>query len=130
MFTDIVAPNIFHCRNDWNVKSFNCKQYKSHDRHSLIIANEIEKETGIHPFCHTGNRKREYRQSRQLFAKFMKKYTNYSLLRIGKYIDKDHTTVLHSINIVNNYCDTDKEFRELYCNIDEKINLKLNRFNK
>jgi len=130
MYTDIVSPNIFKSKNDWNMISFKCKHYRSFDRASSIIANEIEKITGIHPFSHIDSREREAKQSRQLFAKFMKKYTNYSLGRIGKYIGRDHATILHSIKTVNNYYDTDKDFRELYCNIDQIINLKLSYFKK
>lgn len=57
-------------------------------------------------------RKKEIVIARQTAMYFAKNYTNLSLKAIGYHFGKrDHTTVLHAIEAVNNMLDTDKEFK-------------------
>ncbi len=58
------------------------------------------------------SRKREIVQARQIAMYFSKECTKSSLKTIGLYFGgRDHSTVIHAINTVNDLCDTDKEFR-------------------
>jgi len=62
-------------------------------------------------FDEVKNRKtrlREFVYARQLYAYFCKKYTNESLTKIGKFINKDHATVIHSQKQIKGYYDIDK----------------------
>ncbi len=61
---------------------------------------------------HTKSRKQEIVQMRQIAMYLSKKYTDSSLAHIGKVIgNKDHATVLHSINTVKDQLDINKAFR-------------------
>ena len=52
-------------------------------------------------------RLREFVYARQLYAYFCKQYTNESLSKIGKFINKDHATMIHSINQIKGYYEFD-----------------------
>ena len=70
------------------------------------------------------SRKREIVQARQLAMFFAKKYTEQSLLMIGKSIGgKGHATVLHSCKAVENMIDTDKKFEDTVNKIERKLNI-------
>ena len=59
---------------------------------------------------------------RQLFCYIAHKKYGYSKSEIGRYLSKDHTTVIHSIRSVNNYFDTDdKLVKALYNDISKAI---------
>ena len=116
-----VAPNIFKPRNDWNVRSFKCKKRPLVDVFERLVAREIEKAMGVHPLSSTAYRKREYVESRQLFLTMMHNHTKRSLASIGSIVGKDHATVLHSVKTINNLCDTDKKFREMYEFIENRV---------
>jgi chromosomal replication initiation ATPase DnaA len=48
--------------------------------------------------------------ARQLYCYFVKKFTQLTLREIGKHIgDRDHTTVIHSIDSLNNLIDSKNE---------------------
>jgi chromosomal replication initiator protein len=49
---------------------------------------------------------------RQLYAYFCKIYTKDSLTKIGKFINKDHATVIFSIKKISGYIDIDKEVKK------------------
>ena len=72
-------------------------------------------------FDEVKNRKtrlREFVYARQLYAYFCKEYTNESLTNMGKFIHKDHATMIHSINQIKGYYDIDKVIK----NDVDKIN--------
>lgn len=52
-------------------------------------------------------RLRDFVYARQLYAYFCKQYTNESLSKIGKFINKDHATMIHSINQIKGYYEFD-----------------------
>lgn len=49
------------------------------------------------------------------------RYISYSLTEIGKSLNKDHATVIHGCNSVDNLLKTDKEFRLTYIKCEEII---------
>ena len=59
--------------------------------------------------------------ARQLVFSFLKKYTKYSLKKIGSFYNKDHATVLSSIEAVNNRIETDKIVKRRFMEYDIKI---------
>lgn len=70
-------------------------------------------------------RKREVLEVRQLAHYVCRKHTKLSLEHIGYSIgEKDHATVINSIEVVQNLLDTDKIFRSKYDEIITEYNLK------
>jgi len=69
-------------------------------------------------------RKREIVQARQVAMFFSKSMTKSSLATIGSQIGgKDHATVLHACKTVNNLIETDKRFRLLVDEIENKLKM-------
>lgn len=52
----------------------------------------------------TKSRKRELVYTRNLCMYFMREKMNLSLKLIGKKFDRDHTTVIHAIDAINDLC--------------------------
>ena len=117
----MIAPNIFQHRNDWNVRSMNCKKPLSKDNFIKDVAGIITKELEISPFASLDYRERRHVQSRQLLFAMLHKHSVKTLDVIGSVLGKDHATVTHSITTVNNLCDTDKRFKVMYDRIDGKV---------
>jgi chromosomal replication initiator protein len=71
-------------------------------------------------------RKRMIVQARQLSMFLAKNYTKNSLKVIGKHFGgRDHSTVIHSCQAVQNLLDTDDEFREQVAEIQKKIQMSI-----
>ncbi|MEA3494538.1 MAG: chromosomal replication initiator protein DnaA [Bacteroidota bacterium] len=71
-------------------------------------------------------RKREIVQARQISMFFSKKLTNSSLCVIGKHFGgRDHSTVIHACQTVNDLIDTDKNYENRMKEIQKFININL-----
>ena len=71
-------------------------------------------------------RKREVVQARQISMFFSKKLTNSSLSVIGKHFgNRDHSTVIHACQTVNDLVETDKEYSNLMNELQKIININL-----
>ena len=69
-------------------------------------------------------RKREIVQARQISMFLAKKFTKNSLKTIGEHFGgRDHTTVIHSCQTVNNLMDTDGLFRDQVKDLQQKVQL-------
>jgi chromosomal replication initiator protein len=69
-------------------------------------------------------RKREIVQARQISMYLAKKFTKNSLKTIGEHFGgRDHTTVIHSCQTVNNLIDTDTIFRDQVKELQQKVQL-------
>lgn len=69
-------------------------------------------------------RKREIVQARQITMYLAKKFTRSSLKSIGDHFSgKDHTTVIHSCQTVENLLDTDTSYREKFLELQQKVQL-------
>ncbi len=99
------------------------------DNHPLTVDDIIEK------VCHHYNvtpqnvcsrsRKREYVIARQVAMYFAQKYTKMPSTRIGQLIgNRDHSTVIHSCNAVEQRMKVDKAFREEMNSIENSFKLK------
>jgi chromosomal replication initiator protein len=67
-------------------------------------------------------RKREVVQARQISMYFAKKMTKYSLKAIGEYFGgRDHSTVIHSCQTVEDLMETDRRFRGFVDDIQKRI---------
>jgi chromosomal replication initiator protein len=71
-------------------------------------------------------RKRMIVQARQLSMFLAKSYTKNSLKVIGKHFGgRDHSTVIHSCQAVQNLIDTDDEFKDQVSEIQKKIQMSI-----
>jgi len=71
-------------------------------------------------------RKREIVQARQMAMYFSKKYTELSLKGIGSaFGGRDHSTVIHACQTVQNLAETDKEFQQNVADIEKQLNMNL-----
>ncbi len=69
-------------------------------------------------------RKREIVQARQITMYLAKKFTKSSLKAIGEHFSgKDHTTVIHSCQTVENLMDTDTAYKERLLEIMQKVQI-------
>ena len=81
-----------------------------------VICRELQMD-----FDQVKNRKtrlKEFVYARQLYAYFCKKYTKESLTNMGKFIHKDHATMIHSIKQIKGFYEVDKVIK----NDVDKIN--------
>lgn len=70
-------------------------------------------------------RKKEIVIARQVAMYFAKEYTNHSLKVIGYHFGgRDHSTVIHAIQTVNDIMDTDKKFAETIKDIETNLKVK------
>lgn len=71
---------------------------------------------------HSKSRKREIVHARQISMYLSKKYTDFSLSRIGELIGKrDHATVLHACKNISGLLDIDKSFRANLSEIEDLL---------
>ncbi len=74
----------------------------------------------------SSTRKREIVQARQLAMFFSKAYTKQSLASIGSKLGKkDHATVLHACKTVKNLCDTDRDFKKHFDELENILKVKM-----
>ncbi len=70
-------------------------------------------------------RKKEIVIARQLAMYFSKDYTNHSLKSIGSHFGgRDHSTVIHALQSVNDMLDTDARFRSSFSELKKKFQMK------
>jgi chromosomal replication initiator protein len=70
-------------------------------------------------------RKREVVQARQVAMFFAKQLTQHSLKTIGLHFGgRDHSTVIHANQSVENQIETNPKFREMIDEISHKIDLR------
>ena len=75
-----------------------------------------------HKQIHSKSRKREIVHARQVSMYLSKKYTDYSLARIGEMTGKrDHATVLHACKNINGLLDIDKSFKNNLIEIEQLL---------
>ncbi len=74
-------------------------------------------------------RKREIVQSRHLLIYFFRHKLNFGLKQIGRMFAeaRDHSTIIHSIQVVKDLYDSDVEFRNDFEKLNELIDYELNR---
>ena len=70
-------------------------------------------------------RKKEIVMARQLAMYFSKDYTNLSLKSIGYHFGgRDHSTVIHAVQTVNDLYDTDNKFKKSVDELRRKLKMK------
>lgn len=71
---------------------------------------------------------RNYVNARTMFSALMRKFTGYSLKRIGMLVDRDHASVMHYEKNHNDFIETDFEYKMMFTQCEALINNKLNLY--
>ena len=71
------------------------------------------------------NRERKIVLARQVSMYYIRQTTKMSYAEIGEKFALDHATVIHSLKAVNNFRDTDRQFRSDMVSICNKIQCKI-----
>lgn len=88
-----------------------------------IIPDDID----FYEFICRDSRRHEVCFSRQVCFYFVRTNTSLGLKSIGNLFGrKDHSTVLHAFNTVNNLCDSDKKIKAMIERLTERIEMALN----
>jgi hypothetical protein len=66
------------------------------------------------------SRNRELADGRKLMSLFLRNL-GYSYTAIGAIMDKDHSTIIHSVNTANDLLKTDANFRRIYYNVKHAL---------
>ncbi len=69
----------------------------------------------------SANRSREMVQPRQVAMYLVRHLTNYSLPEIGKVFERDHSTVLHSINKIEEYLTSTSDMKNIIDDLKKNI---------
>ena len=77
-------------------------------------------------FYYRKTRKKEYVRARHLAMYFTKKYTKLTFKLIGKKFKKDHSTIIHGIDRIENGIKYEKIIKESVKNLEQIINTRVN----
>jgi len=105
-------------------------EQKKNSKHPelLTIAFVVSNKSEVHlNRIFENTRKREVAQARQLCMYFAERYTILSLGNIGRFYNRDHSTVLHAIKTINNLIDIDKSFKSFVEDIDLELRALLKK---
>lgn len=58
----------------------------------------------------SNSRKRELVEARHIFCYFTKENTKFTLSKIGGLVNRDHASILHAVNLINNLLESNKDF--------------------
>ena len=75
----------------------------------------IELETGVN--VEIVSRKRNFVEARAMYYKLLRDVLNMTLQAIGDTVNKDHATIIHSLNSVDDWMKYDKKLADRYKNI-------------
>ena len=70
-------------------------------------------------------RKREYVTARSMYFKLLRENTRISFESIGRDLNRDHATVLHSLKQLDGYLKFDASLRMDYIRMSNQLNLKM-----
>jgi len=75
----------------------------------------IELETGVN--VEIVSRKRNFVEARAMYYKLLRDVSNMTLQAIGDTVNKDHSTIIHSLNSVDDWMKYDRKLSDRYKNI-------------
>lgn len=68
--------------------------------------------SGVNPL--TNSRKRMYVDLRHMIAHIARKYTDITTVKLGERFGKDHSSIIHSINVAENLLKSNESFYQRY----------------
>jgi len=111
----INPPNETHLNN---AKFFKYRSRLTMDKITDIVVDETKIPRSL---IVSNSRKRGFVEKRQIIMYLAKDYNLGTYEEIGSYFDKDHSTCLHSVKVVQNLIDTDKEIAKLINRIKTRL---------
>ena len=123
---------VYSCNIDMNLVERVVKRAIKTDNNPLTVDDILEhvcRHYEVTPNVVKGkSRKHEIVMPRQLSMYLAKKYTNLPISRIGKLIgSRDHSTVLHSINLIEQAINDNKSFAKEVKEIEKALDVKKKR---
>jgi chromosomal replication initiation ATPase DnaA len=95
---------------------------------TILKAVCLELEMDFEEVKNRKTRLKEFVYARHLYAYFCKKFTNDSLTSIGKYINKDHATIIHSNTQISNWITCDEKVKLIYEILNNQFKHKIVNF--
>lgn len=120
MVTDNTISNIFQPRNDWAVRTLNCRKYNYNDFEKKL-RNIVWGVLRCDPFLDPKYRGRNNVKARYMFMVMMVYHSGRSYEYIGNLFKKDHSTVSHALKTVSDLCFSEKDFKYSYDLIESKV---------
>ena len=71
------------------------------------------------------SRKSEAVKGRHIFCAILKKYYGYKLKKIGGIVDRDHTSIIHSIEQFNNRYQFEESYRDSVHRVYQRMGVQL-----
>lgn len=110
----MIHSNIFKPRNDWAVKTFNCKRYKHIPKIESILA-DVSNLTGIHfDALKSKDRNREIVEARFFYFYRARNLTKIPLRIIGDLVNRNHASVIHGVRMVDECREIKERYNELF----------------
>lgn len=70
------------------------------------------------------SRRRDLVYGRHMFCSILKRYFGYSLKKIGDIVDRDHTTVINSIEVFRDRYIQDLDYRAIVHKVYDKVGIR------
>ena len=109
--------------NYWTFAGGPDLRFVSDDEKAAAIIKEVSDFFKVPiPIMKSACRKREFVQARQIAMYFIREKTSLSQFRVGLgFGGRDHSTVIHACQTVNDLIDSDKKYRQNVLDIRNKI---------
>lgn len=85
------------------------------------VLSVIPEHMGSNHSLKTPSRKKELVVLRHMFCKIAYHYMGYTCTSVAEYLNRDHTTVIHSVKVFDDLMETNDEFRYLYREVDRLL---------
>jgi chromosomal replication initiator protein len=123
-----VSPYLYPGLNLLPTDKIGIKQLTKHIRYNIsseeilsIISEECQIDVeGIL----SRSRKKELVFGRHMFCSVLKRYFGYSLKKIGSIVERDHTTIINSIDVFRDRYIQDLDYRELVHRVYERVGIR------
>lgn len=125
---DIVSPYVFVGLNIGSATKAEIKKKARYNKLTLKkeeILEIIAEECGVNVNDVMKKvRKSELVKVRHLYSAILRKYYGFSYPKIGEIMDKDHTTIIHSVDAFRNRYKNEEDYRELTNKIYDRIGIR------
>lgn len=123
-----VSPYVYPGLKLFPTDKVGIQQLTKHIRYNISneeILNIISEECRIDVEGILGrSRRRDLVYGRHMFCSILKQYFGYSLKKIGSIVDRDHTTVINSIDVFRDIYVQDLDYREIVHKVYDKVGIR------
>lgn len=123
-----VSPYVYPGLKLFPTDKVGIQQLTKHIRYNISneeILNIISEECRIDVEGILGrSRRRDLVYGRHMFCSILKRYFGYSLKKIGDIVDRDHTTVINSIDVFRDRYIQDLDYRAIVHKVYDKVGIR------